>query len=217
MLLLLRWTKELTAYHQAHLFQPRQEPRWQLRHTSRPALHLALTWKAAHILDLPLQHTIIWSKREDKTKVSSQQYERGEKVQIMHNNPCFQLRRYTDYDIEQHQEKQTNEDRRKKVLSYLCCICCPCLPMWSRCICCFLLIVIVVLAVVAGILVALFQMPTVTFNGPTDDPTGLPRFQRLSGNESLGAFNINLGLNFTVINPNVEGLTFEKIKATVSV
>ncbi|KAI8344140.1 hypothetical protein BC941DRAFT_337234, partial [Chlamydoabsidia padenii] len=27
-------------------------------------------------------------------------------------------------------------------------------------------------------------------------------------------FNINLGLNFTVVNPNVEGLTFEKIKAT---
>ncbi|CAO3600123.1 unnamed protein product [Absidia cylindrospora] len=112
------------------------------------------------------------------------------------------------------EEKISRKKQRKKAFSYLCCICCPCFPMWTRCICCFLLFAIVVFAIAAGILAALFQMPTVTFNGPTDDPNGLPRFQNLpASNNASGAFNINLGLNFTIVNPNLEGLIFEKIKA----
>jgi hypothetical protein len=90
--------------------------------------------------------------------------------------------------------------------------------MWTRYICCFLFFAMVVFAITAGILAALFQMPTITFNGATDHPDGLPRFENLTstGNSSIGAFNINMGLNFTITNPNVEGLVFDKIKALVS-
>ncbi|ORY99385.1 hypothetical protein BCR43DRAFT_436002 [Syncephalastrum racemosum] len=55
-------------------------------------------------------------------------------------------------------------------------------------------------------------MPQVLFNGVTNDPRGLPRFQQ-SATNSL-AFQIHLGLDMSVINPNVAGASFENIKAT---
>ncbi|KAI8068374.1 hypothetical protein BC940DRAFT_299812 [Gongronella butleri] len=111
--------------------------------------------------------------------------------------------------LEQSIDEKSQRPRRKKVLHYLCCICCPCLPMWMRSICCLLLFSLVIFAVAAGILAALFQMPTVTYNGTTNDPNGLPYFV----NTSTSSFQINLGLNFTITNPNVESIHFEKIRA----
>ncbi|KAI8099535.1 uncharacterized protein BX664DRAFT_272802 [Halteromyces radiatus] len=118
-------------------------------------------------------------------------------------------------NITQDAEKSSRDIHRKQALKYLCCICCPCFSLWIRCLCCFFLFAIIVFAIAAGILAALFQMPTVTFNGVTDDPLGLPRFQNLNDNinGSISPFNINLGLNFTILNPNVEGLMFDKIRA----
>ncbi|ORX56946.1 hypothetical protein DM01DRAFT_1382345 [Hesseltinella vesiculosa] len=106
-------------------------------------------------------------------------------------------------------DEKSLRHRRKKILHYLCCVCCPCFPMWARSICCFLLFALIVFAVAAGILAALFQMPSVTFNGVTDDPTGLPRFQSINNY----SFYMNLGLNFTINNPNVESIRFDKIRA----
>lgn len=97
---------------------------------------------------------------------------------------------------------------------YLCCYCCPCLPLWLRSVCCVLFAIIVGLAVTAIVMASHFKMPEVLFNGVVNDPRGLPRFQQASTN-SL-AFQIHLGLNMSVINPNVAGASFENIKATVS-
>ena len=87
--------------------------------------------------------------------------------------------------------------------------------MWIRWICCFLFIIIVILAVIAGILAATFKVPTIEMNGVTDDPNGLPRFQRQGTqfNENL-AFTVNLGLKFGINNPNVETLTLASVAAT---
>ncbi|KAI9495465.1 hypothetical protein BDB00DRAFT_745730, partial [Zychaea mexicana] len=46
--------------------------------------------------------------------------------------------------------------------------------------------------------------------GLTDHPSGLPRFIKTSTN----AFDINIGLNIGVVNPNMASVTFEKIMAT---
>lgn len=59
-----------------------------------------------------------------------------------------------------------------------------------------------------------FKLPQVEFNGVTDDPNGSPRFQKM--NDSPTSFQINVGLKFGVVNPNVESITFENIKATAS-
>lgn len=96
---------------------------------------------------------------------------------------------------------------------YLCCCCCPCLPMWARSICCCLLLVIIILVIVGGVLAALFKVPQIDFNGVTDDPSGLPRFQQ--SKDSLLNFDINIGLKIGVVNPNIESASFEVIKAIV--
>ncbi|KAG0178105.1 hypothetical protein DFQ29_003950 [Apophysomyces sp. BC1021] len=83
--------------------------------------------------------------------------------------------------------------------------------MWTRWICCFLLFILIGLAIAAGVLASQFKQPQVSFNGVTNDPNGLPRFQKSDSN-SL-AFNINMGFQFSVENPNIEQLTFETIKA----
>lgn len=63
-----------------------------------------------------------------------------------------------------------------------------------------------------GVLAALFKVPQVEFNGPTQHPEGLQSFQR--ANDSL-AFSINLGLKVAVINDNLESFTFESIRTVV--
>ncbi|KAI8377549.1 uncharacterized protein BYT42DRAFT_570676 [Radiomyces spectabilis] len=121
-----------------------------------------------------------------------------------------------DYDKEEadinplHRQPLPPYQDKKKVADYFCCICCPCLPMWMRWSCCFIFIVAVTLMVVLGVLAALFKVPTIEFNGATDDPTGLPRFQK--DQDSL-AFTFNLGLKIGVVNPNLESAYFESIKA----
>ncbi|KAI9499676.1 hypothetical protein BDB00DRAFT_746402, partial [Zychaea mexicana] len=60
----------------------------------------------------------------------------------------------------------------------------------------------------------MFKVPTIEMNGVTNDPSGLPRFQRQGRqyNENM-AFTINLGLMFGINNPNVETLTLASVEA----
>lgn len=84
--------------------------------------------------------------------------------------------------------------------------------MWARYGCCTLLILFIIFLIIVGVLVALFKMPQVDFNGPTKHPDGLASFVRT--NDSL-AFSVNFGLLIGVINNNVESITFESIKTIV--
>lgn len=69
--------------------------------------------------------------------------------------------------------------------------------------------------VIVGSLVALFKIPTVEYNGLVDDPHGAPRF-KVDDVLAPTAFEINLGFNMGVINPNIESAHFESLKATVT-
>ncbi|CAO3628311.1 unnamed protein product [Cunninghamella blakesleeana] len=94
----------------------------------------------------------------------------------------------------------------------ICCICCPCLPMYLKCVCCIGLFLGLIIIGVLGSIVALFRVPSVDFNGLVDDPQGRQKFQM---DESLGtlAFKINMGFNIGIVNPNIEKVYFESIKA----
>lgn len=56
-------------------------------------------------------------------------------------------------------------------------------------------------------------MPKVELNRVVDHPAGLERFQQQSMSQM--AFEINVGLDIGVVNPNIESAAFEKLKATV--
>jgi hypothetical protein len=84
--------------------------------------------------------------------------------------------------------------------------------MWARYGCCILLVLLVTFLIILGILAAIFKIPEVSFNGPTEHPEGYAPFQR--ANDSL-AFNVNFGLKIGVVNDNLESITFEAIKAIV--
>ncbi|KAL0091016.1 hypothetical protein J3Q64DRAFT_1855653, partial [Phycomyces blakesleeanus] len=104
-------------------------------------------------------------------------------------------------------------DQQKKPRSctrIFCCGCLGCLPTWTRWICCFLFLCIIGLAIIAGVLVALFKVPVIQFNGPTDDPNGLAPFEQSLDSSS---FIIRTGLKIGVVNPNIESAYFEAIKA----
>ncbi|KAI8090442.1 hypothetical protein BDF21DRAFT_411286 [Thamnidium elegans] len=101
------------------------------------------------------------------------------------------------------------EKKKKTFKHYFCCICCPCFPMWARYTCCTLFLLLVILLIIVGVLVAIFKIPTVDFNGPTRHPDGLAAFQK--SNDSL-AFSVNFGLKIGVVNDNLESITFESIR-----
>jgi hypothetical protein len=84
--------------------------------------------------------------------------------------------------------------------------------MWARYGCCILLILLVIFLIILGILAAIFKIPEVSFNGPTQHPDGYAPFQR--SNDSL-AFSVNFGLKIGVLNDNLESITLESIKAIV--
>lgn len=85
--------------------------------------------------------------------------------------------------------------------------------MWARYGCCTLLLLFIIFLIIVGVLAAIFKVPVVEFNGPTQHPGGLQPFQR--SNDSLG-FSVNLGLKVAVINDNLESITFESIRTVVS-
>ncbi|KAK4513799.1 uncharacterized protein ATC70_005805 [Mucor velutinosus] len=103
--------------------------------------------------------------------------------------------------------------KRSPVKHYLCCICCPCLPMWTRYGCCALLLLFIIFLIIVGVLAAIFRVPEVNFNGPTKHPDGYAPFEK--SNDTL-AFSVNFGLQIGVVNDNVESITFESIRAIVS-
>jgi hypothetical protein len=84
--------------------------------------------------------------------------------------------------------------------------------MWARYGCCVLFTLFVIFLIIVGILAALFKVPQVDFNGPTNHPDGLKQFE--TSNSSL-AFSVNFGLKIGVVNPNIESITFESIRAIV--
>lgn len=99
------------------------------------------------------------------------------------------------------------ERKRRSCMDKLCCGCCTCLPRWMRYLCCVLFLIIIALAIVVGVLAALFKTPNVTFNG-------------IEGEPQVNLVGTNITMNFTlsisVDNPNIEGITFEKIVAEVT-
>lgn len=99
--------------------------------------------------------------------------------------------------------------------SCFCCPCCPCMPSWMRCVCCIGFLLLLAISVTAGVLAAMFKMPKVELNRVVDHPAGLERFQQQSTSQM--AFEINVGLDIGVVNPNIESAAFEKLKATVCI
>ena len=100
------------------------------------------------------------------------------------------------------------EPRRRSCMDKLCCGCCVCLPKWIRYICCILLLLIICIAIVIGVLVGIFKVPEVKFNGIQ----GEPDFS-INGTTANFVFNLNI----TIDNPNVESVTFEDVVAKVMI
>ncbi|KAI8142850.1 hypothetical protein BJV82DRAFT_579421 [Fennellomyces sp. T-0311] len=96
------------------------------------------------------------------------------------------------------------QPERRSCIDKMCCGCCTCFPRWLRYICCILFLLIVALGIVIGVLAALFKTPEIKFNGIQGEPSF-----NLSGTTANFMFNLNI----TVDNPNVLGVTFEKIEA----
>ncbi|KAI9489114.1 hypothetical protein BDB00DRAFT_845217 [Zychaea mexicana] len=96
------------------------------------------------------------------------------------------------------------QPEKRSCLDKMCCGCCTCFPRWARWICCFLFLIIVAIGIVIGVLAALFKTPEINFNGLQGEPSF-----NLTGTTA----NFNFNLNITVDNPNVLGVTFEKIEA----
>ncbi|KAI8148577.1 hypothetical protein BJV82DRAFT_592627 [Fennellomyces sp. T-0311] len=109
-------------------------------------------------------------------------------------------------------EEKVPEKKKRSCVHFICCPCCCCFPMWLRCICCFILLIVVILAIAAGALAGTFKTPTLDMNGVTDDPNGLPRFQRsVEDLDEDMAFTVNLGLKIGINNPNIETLSLPSI------
>jgi hypothetical protein len=85
--------------------------------------------------------------------------------------------------------------------------------MWARYGCCTLLLLFIIFLIIVGVLAAIFKIPVVDFNGPTEHPDKLAPFER--SNSSL-AFSVNFGLKIGVTNDNLESITFESIETIVS-
>ncbi|OAD73476.1 hypothetical protein PHYBLDRAFT_145866 [Phycomyces blakesleeanus NRRL 1555(-)] len=98
----------------------------------------------------------------------------------------------------------------KRWTDYACCICFPCLPLWARSISCFALLLIIGFVITAGALMSTFKIPRIDYNGSTTHPDNLPAFQR---NGSSNTFTFNMGLKIGVMNPNVENLALDSVKA----
>ncbi|KAI7852464.1 hypothetical protein BDC45DRAFT_545943 [Circinella umbellata] len=129
----------------------------------------------------------------------------------------FTQGRYTYNDVPYpRQQKPTTTDveipttRRKSCTRSFCCPCCMCFPYWMRCICCFFLLLFMAAAGLTAFVATQFKVPSVDFYGLTDHPSGLPKYNKT--NETT--FDINVGLRIGVVNPNMAGVSFEKIEAT---
>lgn len=84
--------------------------------------------------------------------------------------------------------------------------------MWARYGCCGIFLLFILFLIIAGILAAIFKIPTVDFNGPTRHPDGLAPFTK--SNDTL-AFSVNFGLKIAIINDNLESITFESVRTVV--
>lgn len=96
--------------------------------------------------------------------------------------------------------------KRRTCMDKVCCGCCTCYPRWLRYICCVIFLLVIALAIVIGVLAATFKVPDVSMNGLEGEP------QVSMTGETV---NMNFTLAISVDNPNVEGITFEKIEAKV--
>lgn len=96
--------------------------------------------------------------------------------------------------------------KRRTCMDKICCGCCTCYPRWLRYICCVIFLLVIALAIVIGVLAATFKVPDVSMNGLEGEP------QVSMTGETV---NMNFTLAISVDNPNVEGITFEKIEAKV--
>ncbi|KAJ8657179.1 hypothetical protein O0I10_006995 [Lichtheimia ornata] len=94
--------------------------------------------------------------------------------------------------------------KRRTCMDKVCCGCCTCYPRWLRYICCVIFLLVIALAIVIGVLAATFKVPDVSMNGLEGEP------QVSMTGETV---NMNFTLAISVDNPNVEGITFEKIEA----
>lgn len=85
--------------------------------------------------------------------------------------------------------------------------------MWARYGCCALFLLFLIFLIIVGVLAAIFKIPKVDFNGPTNHPDGYAPFEK--SNDTL-AFSVNFGLKIGVVNDNVESITFGSIRAIVN-
>jgi len=84
---------------------------------------------------------------------------------------------------------------------------CKCWPRWARFICCACLLIVLGLVVAVAIIAATFKVPSITLNGVTTQP-GVDEFV-----QNGTSFSFNFALEIGVVNDNIIGATFQKIKA----
>lgn len=113
------------------------------------------------------------------------------------------------YDSDDDMEKIIPREKRKRsCMDKFCCGCCTCCPKWARWCTCIFFIILLIIAIIIGVLVGLFKVPQVSFTGLQQDPTFA---------YANNVLNMQFNLGITVDNPNFESITFETIKADVSI
>lgn len=125
-----------------------------------------------------------------------------------HRDSLSDMKFIDHYDSDDDLEKIIpREKKRRTCMDKLCCGCCTCCPKWMRWCSCIFLIIIIILAIVVGVLAALFKVPKVDFTGLKQEPV-------VTNANNILSMTFDVGIS--VDNPNFESITFETIKADVS-
>ncbi len=126
-----------------------------------------------------------------------------------HRDSLSDMKFIDHYDSDDDLEKIIpREKKRRSCMDKLCCGCCTCCPKWLRWCTCIFFIIILIFCIVVGVLAALFKVPKIDFSGLQQDPT-------ITNTNNVLHMTFSVGIS--VDNPNFESITFETIRADVSI
>ncbi|CAO3684279.1 unnamed protein product [Rhizopus stolonifer] len=99
------------------------------------------------------------------------------------------------------------EQKKRSCMDKMCCGCFSCCPKWMRWCTCTILILIIIAAIIIGIIIGVFKVPSIEFNGYKNTPV-------VTFNNKV--LNVAVDFDIRVDNPNFETITFDKVSVDVS-
>ncbi|CAO3684275.1 unnamed protein product [Rhizopus stolonifer] len=94
------------------------------------------------------------------------------------------------------------EQKKRSCMDKMCCGCFSCCPKWMRWCTCTILILIIIAAIIIGIIIGVFKVPSIEFNGYKNTPV-------VTFNNKV--LNVAVDFDIRVDNPNFETITFDKV------